>query len=130
MNDSISITLALLLGLGSSFHCLAMCGGIISALSLGLSAEIRSHPVRIFKLSCAYNAGRISSYTVAGGIAGYLAYLSPLSTETSTAYIIFQSFATAFLIALGLHIAGCLPQNGWNVFMEIFTTDWQTLYSR
>jgi sulfite exporter TauE/SafE len=110
MLENISISLAFLLGISSSFHCIGMCGGIISALSLSLPAETRGQPIRLFGLICAYNFGRITSYTIAGGLAGYLVYLSPVSSMTSAAYLAFQILATGFLIALGLHIAGWLPQ--------------------
>jgi uncharacterized protein len=110
MHDNISITLAFILGLSSSFHCIAMCGGIISALSLSLPAETRSKPMQLASLVCAYNFGRLASYSIAGGIVGYLAYLSPLSTMSNSAYLIFQLIAAGFLVALGLHIAGWLPQ--------------------
>ena len=110
MHDNISFTLAFILGLSSSFHCIAMCGGIISALSLSLPAETRNKPLQLASLVCAYNFGRITSYSIAGGIVGFLAYLSPLSTMTSSAYLVFQLVAAGFLVALGLHIAGWLPQ--------------------
>lgn len=110
MADNISFLLAFLLGLSSSFHCTAMCGGIISALSLSLSAQTKGQPLRLFGLLCAYNVGRIGSYSLAGGIVGYLAYLSPLSAINSSAYIILQCLAATFLVGLGLHIAGWFPQ--------------------
>ncbi len=110
MQDNISFTLAFLLGLSSSFHCIAMCGGIISALSLSLPAQTRRRPWRLFSLVFAYNLGRIASYALAGGLVGYLAYLSPLSSASSIAYLIMQWMASAFLVGLGLHIAGWFPQ--------------------
>ena len=110
MSDNISFLLAFLLGLSSSFHCIGMCGGIISALSLSLPAQTKNQPLRLFSLLCAYNMGRIGSYSLAGGIVGYLAYLSPLSVISSSAYIILQCLAAAFLVSLGLHIAGWFPQ--------------------
>jgi uncharacterized protein len=110
MHDNISYSLVFLLGISSSFHCIGMCGGIISALSLSLPAQARSQPIRLFSLVCGYNLGRIASYSLAGGIVGYIAYLSPLSSASNTAYVIMQCLASAFLVALGLHIAGWFPQ--------------------
>lgn len=110
MADNISFLLAFLLGLSSSFHCIGMCGGIISALSLSLPAQTKGQPLRLFGLLCAYNIGRIGSYSLAGGIVGYLAYLSPLSAISNSAYIILQCLAAAFLVGLGMHIAGWFPQ--------------------
>jgi uncharacterized protein len=110
MQENISLTLSFLLGLGSSFHCVAMCGGISSALSFGLEAEKRNKPIRLLFFICAYNFGRIFSYSIAGAIVGYFAYLSPLSSANTIAYFAFQVIATIFLLALGLHVAGFLPQ--------------------
>jgi uncharacterized protein len=110
MHENISLTLSFLLGLGSSFHCIAMCGGISSALSFGLDADKRNKPIRLLIFICAYNIGRILSYSIAGAIVGYFAYLSPFSTVNTIAYFAFQVIATIFLLALGLHVAGFLPQ--------------------
>ena len=48
-------------------------GGIVGALSAGLSADVRTSRTSLFITQLAYNAGRIASYTVAGVIAGLLA---------------------------------------------------------
>ncbi len=89
---------------------MAMCGGIINALTLSLSAEIRNQSLRFFSLICAYNLGRISSYTLMGALVGYLSYLSPLSSVNSLPYVFMQYLASIFLIGLGLHVAGWFPQ--------------------
>lgn len=109
MDTSLSISIAFLLGLASSFHCMAMCGGIISALSLGLPGKSRGNSPRHLLLVSSYNLGRIASYTVAGAIAGLLGSLSPLADDSGRAYGVLQYIAAAFLVALGLHIAGYLP---------------------
>ncbi|MFT5350533.1 MAG: sulfite exporter TauE/SafE [Gammaproteobacteria bacterium] len=110
MDDNIPFAIAFLLGLGSSFHCIGMCGGIISALSLSLPVQTRNQPLQLLTLVCAYNVGRIGSYSLAGGLIGYFAYLSPLSSSGSFIYLIIQCLASAFLVGLGLHIAGWFPQ--------------------
>jgi len=51
-------------------HCLGMCGGIVSALTFGLRDDLRRSPWTLGPYLLAYNAGRISSYVVAGLIAG------------------------------------------------------------
>jgi sulfite exporter TauE/SafE len=77
-----------LVGLLTSLHCIAMCGGIV--LSQGLArkeGETRSAPVRTasgllerLRPSLLYNGGRIVSYTLIGGIVGVLGSLFSLST--------------------------------------------------
>jgi len=55
--------LVALTGLLSAPHCIGMCGGIVSAVSLQTTASVR-------KAMLLYNAGRILSYTVLGGVMG------------------------------------------------------------
>ncbi|MCA0754132.1 sulfite exporter TauE/SafE family protein [Paenibacillus sp. N4] len=57
------VGLIVLTGLFSAPHCIGMCGGIVSAVSLQSSAPIR-HSVLL------YNAGRIFSYTAFGAVMG------------------------------------------------------------
>src|SRR5262245_52869408 len=64
MSDVLTISGALLLGLASSGHCLAMCGGLTAALGLATArtAEGRIRPA----LLLGYQVGRIASYSLAG----------------------------------------------------------------
>jgi sulfite exporter TauE/SafE len=103
--DSLVLT-ALTVGVLGGIHCVAMCGGIVSAFTLkqipmrtvlespGLSAQLP------------FNAGRIVSYGVAGFLAGGVggagfaaASLLPLQTMLFVA-------ANGLVILLGMHLAG------------------------
>ncbi|MGN0983766.1 MAG: sulfite exporter TauE/SafE family protein, partial [Gemmiger sp.] len=53
-----------LIGLLTSMHCIAMCGGLNLAQSMN-----SGHPVRG---SVLYNLGRLTSYTLIGGILGFV----------------------------------------------------------
>ena len=57
---------ALLAGLAGSAHCLAMCGGIMGALSLG---AVGSRGQRLL-LVITMNLGKALSYGIAGALAG------------------------------------------------------------
>jgi len=60
-------------GLLTSVHCIAMCGGI--ALSQSIKQDEKKNNLRTALL---YNAGRVLSYTIIGGIVGSLgAVVSP-----------------------------------------------------
>lgn len=62
---SIVLISGLILGLGSNFHCIGMCGPIAMAVPLN-----RSSNSRILFGILQYNTGRIASYTILGAIAG------------------------------------------------------------
>ncbi len=70
MNSTVYFT-ALLLGLMGAGHCLAMCGGIISSLSISVD---QSQNQRTWRFIIMYQFGRISSYAIFGGIVGLLGY--------------------------------------------------------
>lgn len=53
----------ILTGLFSAPHCIGMCGGIVSAVSLNSTASA-------YKSTLLYNAGRILSYTMLGAVMG------------------------------------------------------------
>lgn len=56
---------AFLIGLGGSIHCIGMCGGIVSALSLGGGGGWRRGMVY-------YHLGRIFTYSILGLILGFI----------------------------------------------------------
>jgi len=87
-----------LVGLLGGTHCVGMCGGIVSALSMGVTARWSMH--------LAYNAGRISSYAAAGAIAGALGAASMGLEGQVPARLILYFIANLMLVALGLYLLG------------------------
>ncbi|MFY0663034.1 MAG: sulfite exporter TauE/SafE family protein [Natronospirillum sp.] len=83
---------ALLSGLLGSGHCIAMCGGIVSAL--GLSTHNRW-------LGVGYNVGRVGTYMLVGALAGGAA-----SFLTPHALMPLRIFAALLVIAVGFYITG------------------------
>jgi sulfite exporter TauE/SafE len=67
-----SLIAAFLVGLLGGTHCIGMCGGIVGALTAGLSADVRNSRLRLFITQLTYNTGRVASYVAAGVIAGVL----------------------------------------------------------
>jgi len=97
-----ALTLVGGIGLGflGSPHCVAMCGGVASALAL--AARGAGAPAL---RQVAYNAGRLVSYGLAGALAGALGLsaarlLGPLGT------LALRAAAALLLIALGLYLTG------------------------
>ncbi|MEZ5534647.1 MAG: sulfite exporter TauE/SafE family protein [Thiolinea sp.] len=98
-----------IMGLLGGVHCLGMCGGIVSALSLGQSRPGQRISLQArLPVLLGYNLGRISSYVIAGALAGGLGALT-LSTadaqQTQTILQNMQLISAAFMIALGLYLA-------------------------
>lgn len=97
----LSLFAALFAGLLGGVHCAGMCGGIVTAFSLQLPG---TQPRPAFHLAA--NLGRISSYVIAGAIAGVLGssslYLQQLFPVERALYLLAQ----LMLIALGLYLAG------------------------
>ena len=97
---------AFFVGLLGATHCVAMCGGIVGALTLGLPGEDTAQPQRLWPYLIAYNAGRIASYTLAGVLVGVLgAQLASVFTPAH-AHTYGHAFSAVFLIVLGLYLAG------------------------
>ncbi len=103
-----SILIAAVLGLFSSVHCIGMCGGIASALTLGLPESDRASPARLLARVLAYNLGRIMSYTLAGALAATVFSALP-AVIPAAGHELLAVVAGAVLVLVGLHLAGWFP---------------------
>jgi len=103
MLADVSLWSAFLVGLLGGVHCVGMCGGIVTALSLGLPANDRSRRWR-FQLS--YNLGRIASYSLAGALFGGIGWLASNWSGIHQVQLGLQWLAALFMIALGLYLGG------------------------
>jgi len=68
MIGGLTLGAALMLGFAASGHCLVMCGGISTALGLATAKRADGKPRA--SLLVAYQAGRMLSYAIAGGLLG------------------------------------------------------------
>ena len=93
---------ALLLGLAGSAHCIAMCGGIVTALSM--TQRSRSFRRSMF-FALKYNIGRLLCYTTLGFIAGLV---GAIFAHTGLMTVM-RIFAAILLILTGLYIANIAP---------------------
>lgn len=101
IHEAPTLLAAFSLGLLGSAHCIGMCGGITSALSMSL----QGHSARKNSLlMLTYHFGRILSYGLAGLLLALLGwYLGQLAPEVKRT---FRYGAAFMLIAMGLYLTG------------------------
>jgi len=99
LQGNVTYLLLFTIGVFTSLHCIGMCGGIL------LSQSIRSADTTPTALAPAlsYNAGRLISYTLLGGLVGALGSVLSLSLKVMA---IFTIGAGLFMILMGVNVAG------------------------
>ncbi|MHB1483992.1 MAG: urease accessory protein UreH domain-containing protein [Saccharofermentanales bacterium] len=109
-----------IIGIFTSLHCVAMCGGINISQCVSPKSELntqsktqsqfqsqpRTDKIATLKPSILYNAGRVISYTVIGGIVGGLGSVVSFS---GTAKGIVQIAAGVFMVIMGLNMLNIFP---------------------
>ena len=105
VSDSMSYGLALLIGLVASVSsCMAVTGGLLVAAAATYNASYPSlSGIEKAKPHIYFNAGRIVSYTVLGGVIGGIGSALTLSAEATGVLTI---AASLIMIALGLKMLG------------------------
>lgn len=101
----VSFISAFLVGLLGGVHCVGMCGGIVTALSLGLPAQPGRAGAR-WPYLLAYNLARITSYSIAGALLGGVGWLAANWSGLHQIQLLLQWLAALFLLALGLYLGG------------------------
>ena len=97
------------IGILTSFHCIGMCGGIVMSQTIGKRGEQAgdggSAPGWIVP-SALYNAGRVFSYTLVGGVVGGLGRILSFNG-------IFKGLVPMlgglFMIIMGIKLLGIFP---------------------
>lgn len=97
---------AFLVGLLGGMHCLSMCAGLVSSLTLGLDPRVRANPLKMLPYQLAYNFGRIAGYAVAGAIVGGFGSLLLQLGSLQTAQRVLYGLAGLAMILLGFYLAG------------------------
>ena len=94
------MTYIMLFGIGilTSFHCVAMCGG------LNLTSSLHSN--KALKTSILYNSGRLLSYSLIGGLLGVLGSIISITIRVRA---VIGIIAAIFMIIMGLKMMGCFP---------------------
>lgn len=95
-----------LIGVLTSVHCVAMCGGINLSQCIPYGENNKSSRFSSFWPSLLYNFGRVISYTMVGGIVGAMGSVISFSgTFKGTV----QLAAGLFIILTGMNMLGILP---------------------
>lgn len=97
-----SLGTLLIIGLLTSVHCVAMCGGINLTQSIQTSTKSSSPFISGFY----YNAGRIASYTLIGGVVGGLGSVVTLSGPFEGAIAL---GASVFMMIMGITMLNLFP---------------------
>ena len=97
---------ALLIGLLGGTHCVGMCGGIVTALTIGLSNQKRNNGVRFFTYQLSYNIGRILTYTITGALVASIGTVSEHYGFGMQVRKILTLTAASVMIFLGLYLTG------------------------
>lgn len=94
------------IGLLTSVHCVAMCGGINLSQCITKSDFDNKNKLTAFRPSFFYNLGRVIAYTVVGGIVGAL---GSVLTLTGAFRGMIQLVAGVFMVMMGINMLGVFP---------------------
>ena len=108
MNEKLngaSYTVLFIVGMLTSIHCVGMCGGIMltQSLSKESNGDEGKNKLQVLTPAILYNAGRVTSYTVIGGIVGALGSVLSMSLNVKAGL---QIFAGVFMVIMGMNMAG------------------------
>ncbi len=88
-----------LVGFATSLHCIAMCGGI----NLAQNASSARNGARPLRSNLRYNLGRLTSYTIIGGIIGGIGTVFSFSARAKATI---QIIAALFMLVMAANLLG------------------------
>ncbi len=98
----------LLAGFASSLHCIGMCGGIATSLTLSLGGP-EAGPGQQARILLLAQLGRVLSYILAGGLLAALGSTVYLGFDQTGLHLILRWAAAVVLVYIGLSVAGWAP---------------------
>lgn len=107
--DLLQFGIGALLGLSAAPHCLVMCSGVATALSLAGTGGAQTSREEIVLRGVISNAGRIASYTLAGALVGAAGVAAFSWLDATLANITLRWLAAILLSVVGLSLAGVMP---------------------
>lgn len=107
INASMGYGMLFVIGLLTSVHCIAMCGGINLSQCISHQTTEPSKSTGKLRPGLLYNTGRVVSYTIVGGFAGAL---GSVITFSGAAKGIVAIIAGVFMVIMGLNLTGLFPR--------------------
>ena len=95
-------------GLMTSLHCAAMCGGLGLSQTLAEGRAARG----MLRPALLYNAGRVISYTATGFVMGLIGLLFGAGVNTTLSTVLqalLKAIAGAMMLCMGLNLLGLFP---------------------
>ncbi|MDP4180780.1 MAG: sulfite exporter TauE/SafE family protein [Bacillota bacterium] len=106
VDQSMGYGILFVIGLMTSLHCIAMCGGINLSVCMHYKSDNSGTNFARLKPSALYNIGRVLSYTLIGGIVGAIG--SAVSFSGSARGII-AIISGGFMVIMGLNMLNIFP---------------------
>lgn len=127
----LELSLVFITGLFASLHCISMCGGFVAAYSLritgntgaasSLTAALRPN---ILWAHLLYNAGRLTTYALIGGVMGLIGSFIAASGQLMGIQGLASILAGIFMIFLGLSLGRWIP------YTSLFQPAWVSQFRR
>lgn len=106
INQNMGYGILFVVGLLTSLHCIAMCGGINLSQCVNNESDKNGKGLAKLRPSLLYNVGRVISYTVMGGIVGGIGSVVSFS---GSAKGIVALVAGAMMVLMGLNMLNVFP---------------------
>lgn len=108
VNRSMGYGVLFLVGLMTSIHCVAMCGGINLSLCVSYKSDNEiSGKLSKLRPSFLYNMGRVTSYTVIGGMVGALGSVISFSGRAKGIVAVISG---VLMVIMGLNMLNIFPR--------------------
>ncbi len=109
IDNNASLLILFTVGVFTSFHCVAMCGGINIAQCMAFDKTKN----KFLNPNIMYNLGRVTSYTILGGIVGAIGSVLTISLDAQATLSIVIGL---FMVLMGINLAG------FNFFRKLIPT--------
>lgn len=111
-DSSMSYGMLFIIGLITSVHCIAMCGGINLSQCIPKSKDQVQKGIKTFFPALFYNLGRVISYTLIGFILGLIGWLIGGGSSLGISLwiqAVLKIIAGILMIIMGVNMLGIIP---------------------